>query len=649
MPHEIMRAGYSCAPLLADGNFKNEISISLKNVSEEKVFDRIFTLSLEDMGISPSELKSDMSDIRFVQGDKYLPHYFDGKSFNIRVFEMSAKGHEEIKVLYGNDTASDVSDGHETFEIQYGTKHARRNNERGWFNSVATMPNGDLLRIVDLTDPEGKVRLATYRSKNGGLTWSDAEFIPGDYTIVECGGFIIDEKNCKVFYFAYDLKVKDTTPDTKYCKYYIFESDDNGYTWSSPVSPVGNGIPAPAWAISYSDGITLSCEDGEGPNVDYVFTTGAMRNTATESFCTTAIYSRDGGKSWIFSDSRVEYKCGANDFHEGGLSEETVIEKEDGTLIFYARCQIKEVPHFAKSYSTDHGVTWSQITPDTLSNIYTSNTQPIIAKLNKVPVFLWGGSNSMGGTTYLRYPLNLAYSEDDGETFKGIIDASFQSVIETFSRPEGRGLHTNPDLTFCRYRDTDMAYIVSTRHQMYIQDVESYLYKTKGAFDSFESGISAEGWKSTSGNPLTTTTMGATDGDLAMLIENDVTAVRSLHYMEAGSVSFDLYVDELGGGFAVELQSAFNDTRDATSPIELYVDCGGYLSAGIDRKIKLNLGQSSVSVTFDGNAKTARLTVNGEAMDIPYLKNDNYIGYAVIFSEKKTKIAIDRFIAIRTA
>ena len=632
-------AEYSEEPLLANGSFDMETSVKVKNDTDEKVYDKIVSYTLNDLGISESDLKADKSDIRFVADGMTLPHYYSGSKFYVRVIELDANEELTVKVLYKNADAESVSDGNETLEVQYGTKRGE-DHAGPWETSLVTLPNGDLLSMI-----VSGGALAYYRSTNGGLSWSSAIKIPVSRTdLIPGGGFIIDNKTGKLFYLGYYYQNK---PNYQ-CTYHIYLSEDNGYTWSYVGSP-GN---APQYAISYSNGIALASADGEGPNVDYVYSTGVMRDLTTAAFCTSAFYSKDGGKTWTFSNSMVNYEKGANNFHEGGLSEDTIWEKEDGTLIFYARCQIDGVDHFAMSYSYDHGITWSPITDDTFTNFYTVNTQPIVESLNGMPVFLWGGNTSLGGRSYLRYPLNLAYSEDDGETFIGMANLSFQTTVDKLER-----LHTNPDLTFHKYGGVDSAYIVSTEHEMYVLNVDDYLLKTKGAFDSFEDGVKPEGWMIAKGLAVVTS-IGATDGDKAMYIGNKAHLLRSVPYTEEGSTSFDLFVSDFGEGFSIELQAAYNDDMGHyTAPLRVMSDAEGNLYAygdkektdKIDLGLKLNSGANSIDITFNGNDKEATITVNGKSADLKWYGEDNYVSYITVWTESSVGIAIDNFMLTKKA
>ena len=682
---DLLTAEYSDAPLLSSGEFAKTANVTLKNEESKTVYDKVFSLTLTDMGISASDLKSDLSDIRFMHDGAYLPHYLTGTTFYVRVLEMSSKESITVKVLYGNENAESVSDGNETFEIQYGEKFAKKKDEYGWFNTVLTAPNNDLLRIVSTTTGFG-----VYRSTDGGLTWSGLKKIPGSEVVTqkvdnlpyaspycECGGTIVDKENGRIF-----LICQRIDKEVMYNQYkvgyqlglcYIFLSTDNGETWSLLGNPTGTrtetstgiydnidddrGIPR--YTISYSDGISLSCEDGEGPNVDYVFGLSEIVDQESGAMNTTVIYSKDGGKSWIFSNSTIHYEGGNISFREDGCSEDTLLEQEDGTLIIYTRCQISGVDHFVVSKSYDRGVTWEK---PSLSNIYTSNTQPIIDKLaDGTPVILWAGNNVLGGRSYMRFPLNLAYSTNDGETFTGIQDLSFGTIIDKyFSTAAGYGYHNNPDITFVTYKGEEIAYVVSTQNQMYVIGVDDYLHKQNGAFDSFEFGAVADGWIVTNGG-IGSSSLGATDGALAMTIGQNTIVSRSITYMEKGSIEFDYHISSFGSGQYIELQAAFNNEAGATpisgirAPIALYIDKSGKVSY-VDRSgvknptsLSLQLGNNTLSISFDGNERSSTLTVNGKSEGIGFSGDDTYICYIAVFTKQNTFTSLDRFVAVKKA
>ena len=183
----------------------------------------------------------------------------------------------------------------------------------------------------------------------------------------------------------------------------------------------------------------------------------------------------------------------------------------------------------------------------------------------------------------------------------------------------------------------------------YIIDADNYLSKTRGAFDSFESGANAEGWLDTTGDSIPTTELGATEGNKAMLLGSGRRLTRPIHYIKEGKVGFDLYLSEVGDGMAIELQTAFNDMRDSVAaPIRLSVDSEGNISScGKSLGIKLEKGSNKLLISFNGNEKSASLTLNGKTIPIAFIGPDSYISYVTLFIEQDAELSMDRFFAIR--
>lgn len=193
---------------------------------------------------------------------------------------------------------------------------------------------------------------------------------------------------------------------------------------------------------------------------------------------------------------------------------------------------------------------------------------------------------------------------------------------------------------------------------MYIIGVDDFLYKQKGAFDSFESGVAAEGWFTVSGS-VASTPIGATDGSLAMAIGQNTTAVRSITYTEKGSVEFDYHITNFGDEQFIELQATYNNVEGATpvskvrAPIAIKISSDGtvnYIDSNgnaISTGLSLDIGNNTISITFDGNAKKATITVNGDTANIGFSGNDIYVCYVTIFTKVNAKVSLDRFMVIK--
>jgi hypothetical protein len=153
--------------------------------------------------------------------------------------------------------------------------------------------------------------------------------------------------------------------------------------------------------------------------------------------------------------------------------------------------------------------------------------------------------------------------------------------------------------------------------------------------------------------------MGATRGNKALIVNGKTGISRSLHYMEKGTVSFDYFVSN-PGHVTLELQTAFNNksidaAANKTAPISIFTDGEGNVyyndrggaTSGTLEGLKLNKGQNSVSIDFDGNAKTVNVTINGKTASMPWYGEDNYISYFTVITNSGAQVAFDEFRAVR--
>ncbi len=687
-----MSAYYSESALL-DGNasFAGSTTVTVVNDTDKPVYDKIVKYTLEQLNIAGTSLKADLSDIRFRVAGKECPHYYANGTFYVRVPEIAANSSATVTVYYGNTSAEDISNAVTTLEIEYGTKMVITRLQPpypDWRYTVGVMPNGDLLRI----GPAGERRgggIAYERSKDGGHSWAPTvetgiKSTSGEkFYMQEGGGFIVDFENNTVFFICDGA---DEENNFKNKKTWIMKSTDNGETWTWT-----EAMSRAAYGKTYSDGIKLSTYDGDGPNVDYVFTTMQTEpetgvpdweNHKWNSGCG-SVYSTDGGKTWTPSENYITFGFPYPEeywgTHEAGVTEETVWEQEDGTLILYARHQSvyldengnviqKDIPHFVVAYSYDHGVTWDQDSVRT-SEIFTSQTQPIIEGYLGTPLLVWGGNNSHGFRSYDRFPLNVAYSVDDAENFVGILDISAQTYLanRVQYRPTLDKMTygvTNPDIAIFEYGGATHAYLVIQNQFILVENFDNYLYKTKGAYDSFEIGSTeAEGWVTVSGteqDPGNTfvpgdipfiTTKGATAGDYAMGMGSQTYVSRSIPYVEKGEIFFDLYYSSFGNGTTVNFQSAYNyDDPSVSSPMRIALNSAGevcyYKADGtmVKTALKAKEGDNSFTLSFDLPAKTATLTVNGQSVEIDVDENDGaYLCFVNIVNGVKTSNALDNF------
>ena len=221
-------------------------------------------------------------------------------------------------------------------------------------------------------------------------------------------------------------------------------------------------------------------------------------------------------------------------------------------------------PHFAVSHSHDSGITWE---PARLGNLYTSNTQPVITVCRGVPILLWGGNNAMGASSHMRFPLSVAYSEDEAESFHGIQNLIFASRYADLTN---RFEVTNPDLALTGYQDTEHAYIVAKDYCMLIEDFADCIFRTKGAYDDFTLATPAEeGWIAFAGRAE----HAFRDGTGCMRLRRAAAVSRSLPQLENGCILLTLRLSA-SAAMTLELQTAYADHPGVAPPVTLNLCTG---------------------------------------------------------------------------
>ena len=643
---QLMNADYDERPLLCgNGEFAYKTTVEIPNDGDRIVRDKVVCLEQSDLGIQSQNVESDMRDVRFRYGGWELPYLFRNGRFYVRIFEIAAKSTARLEVLYGNPLAESVSDGVGTFEIEYGNKTETQIPGGRWITSVEVMPDGSLITLGHYA---GQMLPCIVRSTDGGRTWSDptpvrftddTDYRAEVHQIHDSGGFIVDVEKNTVYFFCFH-----NTSEPKGRSIILLTSLDSGYSWHLRKLELPTGM----FYCTYSNGIKLSSHDGVGSAVDYVFTLALKETDGNHPFGCSAIYSKDDGKTWHLSESRINHRKGNFSYGlEKGISEDTVLEKPDGTLVMYCRYQIEGVLHFAISRSYDHGITWEE-EPDR-SNVYATNTQPILFGSAFTPMLLWGGNCAMGTMSYCRFPMNLAYSCDCGESFVGIQDVSFQLRMANREAVRRLTAHeiTNPDVAVFERCGLKYAYIISMQDRVLIEDLDRYLCQTRGAFDSFDCGYAeSEGWVTVSGErPI----IRRREDTYSMVLGSETKLSRSVPYLRKGTVFFDLHLERILGGMYIELQSAYHRDPCQAAPITLRVDCQGYVfynASGewIDTGLILQHGENALSVSFDAADKTACLNVNGIEKEIAFLADvGDYVCFAYLLSGHNSEISLDCF------
>ncbi|MBQ3147250.1 MAG: exo-alpha-sialidase [Oscillospiraceae bacterium] len=631
---------------------------TLTNTAASTRYDYAWTVSKKDLGITGTD-----ASIRISLNGELLYHYVSGENVVIRVPEIAPGA--AVKLTVQQSQSADVlniANKEGVHEVVYGTRETTLGSKNRWF---LTLPAGTTFPNETKLDKEtiyvmGSGSAATVEvSTDGGYTWkaynvcNNAPAGKEPITKIADGSFLFDSVTGRILYQTYTVitKYNATDMDESHCETSILASDDGGKTWYLmdvlPCACETNEAGIPKYALSYSEGIQLSTYDGDGDNVDFVFPLGTQYDD-TGAFATRVAYSRDGGMTWQYSETPITYPASG---HEGGCSEAWIIERQDGTLVLHTRCQVSSVNNFKASYSFDHGLTWTD--EHYMADYYTTNTQAMLKWLDvdgqQVMTAFWGGNNIRGGTSYIRSPLNFATSVNGGDTFRNIQNIASRTHMEGYSTAYSHYL-TNASITQFGEDEMLIAFRQLRAEQNYIrvriEDFSKWYTRTKGAYDDFEHGnVRFEGWNALS-DGMELTTINA-QGKYSMKLSAGASVTRSMPYLQNGSVSIDVFVDE-NSRFTLELQSAYSPGyADVAMPIGLRVENKKlYFNEETTSVAELKDGWNTLTFDLELTEDKAALTVNdANAVQIPVnIEAGDYVCYVTFGVE--TGVIVDELLVI---
>ncbi len=631
-----------------DTAFDSLAYISLQNPSSADVYDTVYAVSPNTANINC--YLATKADIRFYLNDELLYHTYDGENFLVRVPKIPANSAVTLTVLSGNTEAMDISNTEAVYEVVYGT----RETYDSFGKYYQSLPDGTVLSFNGSAIDNGTILVKS--SYDEGRTWSSDELTEGTYDYAGIPqGFAYDEDSGRIVLQGFSHPVnEDGSIDTNgYNTEYMY-SDDMGKTWhKAPLTILGQEEP---YQLSYSDIARVSSFDGEdGPGVDFVHALGSEDPVSTEYYdygygvCSSFVaYTTDAGKSWTIGPDRIRYFKGSGTPHtrEMGLCEQSISEADDGTLVLYTRCQFDDVDHFAVAFSYDHGISWTE--EAVLSNVYTVNTQPILFEFDGADMLAWCGNNALGGGTYRRFPLNIAVSYD------GMV--SFEHIQDIYSRTAFQGLlqgtlvdGTNPTAT--QVGDSLLVFCGGYIFGMRIDNFADYFYRTKGAYDSFESATTKyEGWETTGGYSVLSADH-ATSGTNSMKFGVGASSVRSIPSVSNGTIEFDLWLEDAASAdITVELESAYAVEYGKAAPVAFEIENGAltFLGSSTPANVTLKNGWNHFEFTLALNnpMQTATLSVNdGAAVNAPINNGalNNYVCYVSVNCDGAHTYYLDTF------
>ena len=192
----------------------------------------------------------------------------------------------------------------------------------------------------------GWSRVSVRRSEDGGKTWGPEIAVTNG---INSGGLTVDEMSGDVLLF-----VEDKHPPAPL---HMFRSADHGMSWKeeeTAIKPDVNGN-VPSMCMN-EHGITLRRGEHRGRLLRPARYYG-KQNSRSEwpDHYTTAIYSDDGGKTWLTSEP----------FPAFGTGEATVAELADGRIYYNSRRHwapegVNNLRRWT-AWSTDGGATWKDL------------------------------------------------------------------------------------------------------------------------------------------------------------------------------------------------------------------------------------------------------------------------------------------------
>lgn len=233
-------------------------------------------------------------------------------------------------------------------------------------------------------------RIPAMFSRDDGRTWS------GKVTLQENVGKInvmcpdlLRLRSGKILFTFWVLN----SPADAYVMYRL--SSDDAKTWTSPKRiPVS---PAPMYWMNQHD---TSIQLKSGRILNPLYFTSDYR--VDKHVRIQAYYSDDEGGNWKASRTIIDIPESTR-----GAEEPVVVERKDGSVLMLIR---NLTGHVYRSRSTDGGETWTKPEPTSL----VAPRSPVSVK--RIPstgdlVTVWNES------TEKRWPLNVAISKDDGQTW----------------------------------------------------------------------------------------------------------------------------------------------------------------------------------------------------------------------------------------
>jgi hypothetical protein len=278
----------------------------------------------------------------------------------------------------------------------------------------ATLKDGQLIAVA-LPMVDKQQRIEAIYSDDNGRTWSAPKplfDLPRETGVFGYYDFLVDSDGELHFFFLLEPPRHGRAPEEQLDIYYV-RSTANRTHWE-PCRPIWTGRGGDLLSvIQLRSGrlllpISYRTKRNWGNRGD-----GFDAYTYTGQFNSSAIYSDDGGKTWIKSQSELKTLTPDIGTIEGAV-EPVVLQLGDGRVWMLIRSQMGR---FYESFSSDDGANWAGPIP---TSIDSSDSPAALVRLpdNRMAM-LWNNCLRFPYAYGGRHVLHAAISGDDGRTWRG--------------------------------------------------------------------------------------------------------------------------------------------------------------------------------------------------------------------------------------